>query len=196
MIDEAAIIEFIRNGLAEFSAALPKELHAWRGAQFERSSSTSFSISPSQRPDWQRYSPILRKLASLKKFAVAVGSDKTILDYKCDLVTRFGIADWLYLQPEEIALTVLLEYLNNCHSLQLDVALAHTVAASFRESWEKGEARVQCVAVLQGAFGEIEPTEIAPRVIIREMTDTEIAAIMAQNNLRSVPSPNNLVRQG
>ncbi len=175
MIDEAATIEFLRSGVAEFSSDLPKTLHEWSAAHFERNSSTSFNLSVSRRPDWGRYHPALRKLRSLKEFAIVLGSDETISKYKRDLETRFGIADWLYLQPEEMAHSVLLEYLNNCHSLHFDAGLAHTVATSFRESWETGMARIQCVAVLQGAFGDFGPTEIAPGVIIREMTDAEIA---------------------
>lgn len=167
MPDESQVILFLENALSEMMRTIDTSFHTWESAKFIRTSETSWNIGVSRRPDWMQFYTEILNLRAFKLFSNVIADDPTRSQHNARLSKKFGAADWLYLQPDQVALFVLLEYLNNCDQLRLELALATTISKSFCDSWKSGVAQVLCFSIVQGVFGKIERTEIAPDIFIR-----------------------------
>ena len=178
-IDENMISEFLMRSIGQLQVIMPAANHQWSVTRVERIEN-GHTIHGSSRPD---FSAIIAmgymrgQLPSIGEFAKAIE-----VDDRYRKIVSGTVAQWYVLIPNQIAQSILRNYVGRLDRLSHDESLANRVAENFLHSLDSGHSKVVFYSVAQGLECDFEGCLLPGDVKLRKLADEEAVQLVEFHN--------------
>lgn len=170
------MVDLLRETIDQLRKLIPVENHQWKRTHIQWQDHGS-QISYSTRPDFRVLTSGARhpdQPPAIDDLAASLCHDPRYMA----IVDSVGGTRWLKLEPSEIALHVVREYLNQLESLEHDGVAASLISTNLLRSLEKRTTEVVLYTVVRGLTCDFRSRLLSSDLTLRRLTDGEITGLV------------------